>query len=203
MSSFTRAVFLDRDGVINQKAPAGEYIKTWSEVRLIPGAVQAVAALNRAGYKVLVVTNQRGVATNRVRVKDLLENHLRIQHEFAQSGALISQMYYCPHDLGDRCACRKPQPGMLRRAAQEHGLDLHASWMIGDSLTDVQAGDRAGCHSVLLASPLADFLQSSSVPLMAESLEAAVPLIVDPCEPAAVVQTQPVETFRSGLREES
>jgi histidinol-phosphate phosphatase family protein len=201
-SSSTSAVFLDRDGVINHKAPTGDYIRTWGEVQLIPGAVEAVALLNRSGYKVFVVTNQRGIATRKVRTEDLLEIHLRLQQEFALAGALISQIYYCPHDFSDRCSCRKPEPGMLKRAAREHRLDLLTSWMIGDSLTDVEAGENAGCHSVLLASPLADFLRDSQAPLVAENLEAAVPLILNRCEPATVARTRPVETFRS-CREES
>jgi histidinol-phosphate phosphatase family protein len=202
-SSSTRAVFLDRDGVINHKAPAGDYIRTWGEVRLIHGAVEAVASLNRAGYKVFVVTNQRGIATKKVRMEDLQEIHLRIQQEFAVAGALISQMYYCPHDFVDRCSCRKPQPGMLRCAAREHRLDLRTSWMIGDSLTDVEAGENAGCHNILLASPVDDFLRNSQAPLVAENLEAAVPLILNLSDPATrVVRTQPVPTFRSCLREE-
>jgi histidinol-phosphate phosphatase family protein len=199
-SSSTKAVFLDRDGVINHKAPEGDYIRTWNEVQFVSGAIEAVASINRAGYKVFVVTNQRGIATGRVRVEDLLEIHLRIQREFARAGALISEIYYCPHDLSDRCSCRKPQPGMLLRAAKEHRLDLRTSWMIGDSLSDVKAGEGAGCHSVLLVSALADFSRNSRVRIVAESLEAAVPLILNLGEPASrFVRTQPVGTFRSSL----
>jgi len=199
----SRAVFLDRDGVINHKAPEGDYIRTWGEVQFIPGAVAAVASLNRAGYEVFVVTNQRGIATQKVRLQDLLEIHLRIQQEFAQAGAVISQIYYCPHDLSERCSCRKPQPGMLRRAAREHRLDLRACWMIGDSLSDVKAGENAGCRSVLLASYLAGRLRNSQVPLVAESLESAVPLILNLCEPTnRFARTQPLELSRSYLRED-
>jgi D-glycero-D-manno-heptose 1,7-bisphosphate phosphatase len=190
--------------VINHKAPEGDYIRTWSEVEFIPGAVEAVAALNRAGYKVFVVTNQRGIATQKVRLEDLREIHLRIQQKFALADAVISQIYYCPHDLSERCICRKPQPGMLRRAAREHHLNLRACWMIGDSLTDVKAGENAGCHSVLLASHLAGFLRDSQAPLVAENLKSAVPLILDLCEPERrFVRTQPLELSRSYLREDS
>jgi histidinol-phosphate phosphatase family protein len=193
-----RAVFLDRDGVINHKAPDGDYIRTWGEVRFIPGAVESVASLNRAGYKVFVVTNQRGIATQRVRLEDLLEIHLRIQQKFALAGAVISQIYYCPHDLSERCTCRKPQPGMLRRAAREHHLDLLSCWMVGDSLTDVKAGENAGCHSMLLDSHLAGSLQNSQGPMVAESLESAVPLILNRCQPGRrFLRTQPFELSRS------
>jgi D-glycero-D-manno-heptose 1,7-bisphosphate phosphatase len=200
----TRAVFLDRDGVINHKASEGDYIRTWGEVQFIPGAVEAVASLNRAGYKVFVVTNQRGIATHRVRLEDLLEIHLHIQKKFALAGALISQIYYCPHDLAQRCSCRKPQPGMLRLAAREHHLDLATCWMVGDSLSDVKAGENAGCQSVLLTSHLAGMLPNSDATLVAESLQSAVPLILNLGEPSTrFVRTQPFELSRSCLREDS
>jgi len=148
--SADKAIFLDRDGVINYKALEGEYIRTWREIRFIPGAIEAVASLNRGGYRVFIVTNQRGVAIQKVRVGDLTEIHRRIKEEFAGAGAVISQIYYCAHDIPAACSCRKPQPGMLRRAAREHNLRLQASWMIGDSLTDIQAGENAGCRTVCL-----------------------------------------------------
>jgi D-glycero-D-manno-heptose 1,7-bisphosphate phosphatase len=200
----SKAVFLDRDGVINHKAPEKDYIRTWHEIRFIPGAIEAVASLNRAGYKVFVATNQRGVATLRIKMEDLLDIHHRIQQEFASSGAIISQIYYCPHDTFAKCSCRKPQPGMLQRAALEHGLNLRASWMIGDSQTDVRAGESAGCRSILLASRVPYPSQFSSLPLIAESLELAVPLILElsdvetKCEP-----TQQLELSRSPLREDA
>jgi D-glycero-D-manno-heptose 1,7-bisphosphate phosphatase len=169
-----KAVFLDRDGVINHKAPNGEYIRSWSEIQFIPGAVKAVASLNRAGYKVLVVTNQRGVATFRVKMTDLLDIHNRMQEAFADNGAVISQIYFCPHDISALCSCRKPQPGMLKRAAYEHNLDLQTSWMIGDSVTDVEAGDSAGCRTVLLTSATLSAVDSAKATLLAEDLSAAV-----------------------------
>lgn len=203
MISFaSKAVFLDRDGVINHKAPEKDYIRNWREIRLIPGAVEAVASLNQAGYKVFVATNQRGVATLRVKIEDLLDIHHRIQEEFAQNGAIISQIYYCPHDTPANCPCRKPRPGMLQRAALEHHLNLGASWMIGDSCSDVEAGESAGCRSILLASHAAAAQQFSDAPLIAESLELAVPLILQlsevetKCKPA-----EEFELFRSPSRE--
>jgi D-glycero-D-manno-heptose 1,7-bisphosphate phosphatase len=175
----SKAVFLDRDGVVNQKAPEGEYIRSWREIRFLPGAAKAVASLNRAGYKVFVVTNQRGVATRKVKTSDLLEIHERIQREFAQHSAVISQIYYCPHDLAAKCFCRKPQPGMLQQAAQEHNVDLTASWMVGDSLTDVKAGQNAGCRTILLASTSPSKSGLANRLLVAESLESAVPLMLN------------------------
>jgi len=164
----------------------------------MPGAVKAVASLNQGGYKVFVATNQRGVATLKIRMDDLLEIHARIQGEFARDGAVISQIYYCPHDVSVCCRCRKPQPGMLQRAAQEHSLDLCASWMIGDSVTDVKAGENAGCRSVLLASAVPDLSGLSKMPLIAESLEKTVPLILNGHNSQARFRaTQPLELTRS------
>jgi D-glycero-D-manno-heptose 1,7-bisphosphate phosphatase len=199
-----KAVFLDRDGVINHKAQEGDYIRTWDEIRFLPGAVPAVASLNRAGFKVFVVTNQRGIATHKVRMQDLLKIHARIQHVFALAGGVISQIYYCPHNTSENCGCRKPQPGMLKRAAREHNLDLGASWMIGDSLTDVKAGENAGCRSVLLGSHSRDLSKFSQAVLVADSLESAIPLIlgIDEREPA-LVSTQSSELLRSFSREDS
>jgi len=192
-----KAVFLDRDGVINHKAPEGDYIKTWREIQFLPGAVKAVRALNCAGYKVFVATNQRGVATLKVKINDLLEIHERIQCEFAQDGAIISQIYYCPHDIASQCPCRKPQPGMLRRAAHEHNLDLRASWMVGDAVTDVKAGENAGCRNILLAAAIPPLSGLSSLPLVAESLESAVPLMLNGHSPQTRLRTQRFELSRS------
>jgi len=173
----SKAVFLDRDGVVNRKAPEGEYIRRWQEIQFLPGAAKAVASLNHAGYKVFVVTNQRGIATRKVKTDDLLEIHRRIQCEFAQHGGVITQIYYCPHDLPANCCCRKPQPGMLQQAAREYNVDLNASWMVGDSITDVKAGENAGCRTIFLASGPSPKSLSTQV-LVADTLESAVPLMV-------------------------
>jgi histidinol-phosphate phosphatase family protein len=172
------AVFLDRDGVINQKAPEKEYIRNWREIQFIPGAIKAIASLNRAGYRVFVATNQRGVATSKINMEDLLDIHRRIQQACAQGGAVISQIYFCPHDIPANCSCRKPRPGMLQQAALEYGLDLRASWMIGDSVSDVRAGESAGCRTILLAHAVPYTLATN---LIAASLELAVPLIFEQC----------------------
>jgi len=203
-STLNKAVFLDRDGVINQKAREGDYIRTWHEIRLMPHAVEAVASLNRAGYKVIVATNQRGVATSRIRIEDLLDIHCRIQREFERGGALISQLYFCPHDTSQNCSCRKPQPGMLRRAALEHDLDLRSSWMIGDSVSDVKAGENAGCRNVLLTSCTPDLTRFAKAPLIAESLHSAVPLILNHPINSHIgfVRALPVEIPRSFSRED-
>jgi D-glycero-D-manno-heptose 1,7-bisphosphate phosphatase len=148
------AAFLDRDGVINRKAPEGQYVTRWDEFHVLPGAVEAIALLNRAGLCVIVVTNQRCIAKGLLSEMDLKSLHQRVCDHFADAGATIDAIYYCPHDLEPPCRCRKPAPGMLLDAAVSYRIDLPASWMIGDSEMDVLAGKAAGCKTVRLLEPV-------------------------------------------------
>ena len=145
-----RAAFLDRDGVINRKAPVGQYLTRWEEIQMLPGVAQAIRLFNRAGYLVIVVTNQRSVAKGLISVSELEDIHHRMCEELARTGATVHEVYYCPHELEPACSCRKPQPGMLLRAAHTHNIDLSVSWIIGDSDLDVEAGKNAGCRTVRL-----------------------------------------------------
>jgi D-glycero-D-manno-heptose 1,7-bisphosphate phosphatase len=145
-----KAAFLDRDGVLNRKAPEGEYVTRWEEMEFLPGAREAVRLLNQAGYLVVVVSNQRCVAKGLIATSELDSMHARMRHEFEAVGARIDAIFYCPHDFQPPCSCRKPQPGMLLEAARKHELDLAESWMIGDSDHDVKAGRSAGCWTVRL-----------------------------------------------------
>ena len=106
--------------------------------------------LNRAGFFVVVVSNQRCVAKGLITTDELDSLHARMRHEFVVAGAIIDAIYYCPHDNQPPCGCRKPQPGMLLDAARAHDIDLAASWMIGDSDHDVGAGRNAGCNTARL-----------------------------------------------------
>ena len=144
------AVFLDRDGKINVKAPEGEYITRPEQLQLLPGAGEGIRILNRAGVAVVVITNQRGVALGRMDEADLTTVHSRLQELLAGHGARIDGIFYCPHDKGV-CDCRKPGTLLLRRARSALGLTtLRHSVMIGDSQSDVEAGQRAGARTVLL-----------------------------------------------------
>jgi len=143
-----KAAFLDRDGVINRKAPTeDEYVTSWDEVQILPGVAQAIIQFNRVGFLVIVVTNQRSVAKGLITEAGLNSIHQRMYDELARAGAIIHRIYYCPHELEPPCDCRKPQPGMLLRAACTYGIDLSTSWMIGDSDNDVAAGQNAGCRT--------------------------------------------------------
>jgi D-glycero-D-manno-heptose 1,7-bisphosphate phosphatase len=146
----TKAVFLDRDGVINRKAPEGQYVTRWEDFHILPGAAEGIAVLNRAGFSVIVVTNQRCIAKGLITAADLEKMHKRMVEFLAMAGATIDGIYYCPHELDASCQCRKPAPGMLLEAARSRGIELSASWMIGDSKIDVEAGRSAGCKTARL-----------------------------------------------------
>jgi D-glycero-D-manno-heptose 1,7-bisphosphate phosphatase len=173
-----KAVFLDRDGVINQKAPEGEYVTQGSAIHYLSDVFSAVAALDQAGFKVIIVTNQRGIALGKVRPADLEDIHSRMRKEFARKGGFIPEIYVCPHDYGDHCSCRKPKPGMLIKAARDHGLDLDSSWMIGDAESDVEAGKRAGCKTVRILPFGLNEPKGKEADICSPSLAAAVRLIL-------------------------
>jgi D-glycero-D-manno-heptose 1,7-bisphosphate phosphatase len=145
-----RAVFLDRDGVINVKAAEGEYVTRWEDFHFLPGVREATAKLSKKGWKVIVITNQRCIARGLLSVSKLDEIHEKMTKELALSGAQLDAIYYCPHNSQPACTCRKPLPGMLLRAALDHQIDLAGSWMVGDSIKDVEAGKRAGCRTILI-----------------------------------------------------
>jgi D-glycero-D-manno-heptose 1,7-bisphosphate phosphatase len=141
---------MDRDGVINRKAPEGEYVTRWEDFHFLPGVAEGIALLNRAGFSVIVVTNQRCIAKGLMTVAALEEMHKRMTNYFARAGAAIDGIYHCPHELDQSCGCRKPAPGMLLDAARSRGIELPASWMIGDSDIDIEAGKSAGCKTAQL-----------------------------------------------------
>jgi D-glycero-D-manno-heptose 1,7-bisphosphate phosphatase len=144
------AVFLDRDGTINLKAPDGEYITSPEQLELIPGAAEGIRILNRAGVSAVVVTNQRGVALGKMDESDLTAVHCRMRELLSDEAASVDAIFYCPHEKGV-CGCRKPGTLLLRRAQAFLGLrTLRHTIMIGDSPSDVEAGRRVGARTVLL-----------------------------------------------------
>ena len=179
----TRAVFLDRDGVINQKAPEGEYISSRRELVLLPGVLRAARELYDAGFLIFIATNQRGVARQRVSAKVLDSIHYDLLQLFSAARAPITKVYVCPHEGG--CECRKPAPGMLLRAAQEHAIDLHASWVVGDSASDIEAGKRAGCRTTWIRDGMTQQIPGVRPDLQAKDLRDAVKLILKVTERSA------------------
>src|SRR5215467_10342099 len=119
-----RAAFLDRDGVINRKAPEGEYVTRWEEVEILPGAAEAIVLLNQSGLCAVVVSNQRCVAKGLITAAELEALHRRMCEALGSAGATVDAVYFCPHETEPPCRCRKPQPGMLFDAARDHGIDL-------------------------------------------------------------------------------
>jgi D-glycero-D-manno-heptose 1,7-bisphosphate phosphatase len=144
------AIFLDRDGVVIRKASDGKYVTNWSEVQFLQGSSQAIADFCHFGYKVIIVTNQRGVATRKIELSKLKEIHSRIIDVITSCGGSISGIYFCPHDVSEGCSCRKPKTGMLLQAAAEHQLCLPECWMVGDAETDIAAGKSVGCKTALI-----------------------------------------------------
>jgi D-glycero-D-manno-heptose 1,7-bisphosphate phosphatase len=152
----TKAVFLDRDGVINKKPPEGDYVTCWEDFKFLPRVVEAIAQLNRAGFYVIVITNQRCIAKGLVTVAELETIHQRMLESLAERGARIDAIYYCPHEMKPICRCRKPALGMFVDAACDYGIELPASWMIGDSDIDIEAGKNAGCKTARLLNETAE-----------------------------------------------
>jgi histidinol-phosphate phosphatase family protein len=169
-----RAVFLDRDGVIIRKAPEGQYITAWEQVEFLPGVGEALRKLRQNGFLLIVVTNQSAVSRDELAVAVLESIHERIVQHLAQEGVTIDAIYYCPHDRNGNCQCRKPRPRMLLQAAEEHGIDLHQSWMVGDAATDIEAGHAAGCRTVWLRPSKFDGESAAPAEFSATSIQEAV-----------------------------
>ena len=142
-----RAVFLDRDGTILEEVG---YLNHLSRFHLLDGVASAIRGLNLGAIPVIVITNQSGVARRFFPEEMVQRVHEKMARELAVAGAHVDGIYYCPHGAGDECACRKPQTGMLERAAREHALELKGSWMVGDKYEDVVLGHAAGGRSILV-----------------------------------------------------
>ncbi|MDE6432901.1 MAG: HAD-IIIA family hydrolase [Lachnospiraceae bacterium] len=174
-----RAVFLDRDGTINRYAG---FVRRAEELELLPGSAQAIRAINRSGYLAIIVTNQPVIARGETTVAQLQEIHNKLETLLGQEGAYVDAIYYCPHHpdkgydgevekLKIVCNCRKPEPGLLYRAAEDYNIDLTDSWMVGDGERDVKAGIRAGCQTVYLGSKEDDYGQMYTFGSLTEFVE--------------------------------
>ena len=183
IASTDKVVFLDRDGVINQDSPL--YIKSWSEFAFIPGSLEALAALNRSGFEAIVITNQSAVHRGLISTADLEQMHDQMQAVVQSHGGRILDIFYCPHLPEEGCSCRKPRPGMIRRACNKYGIDPERATMIGDRATDIECARNAGCGKAALVrtgSGIATLtqLKAGGVPVdfVAENLEDAVQWII-------------------------
>jgi D-glycero-D-manno-heptose 1,7-bisphosphate phosphatase len=142
------AVFLDRDGVIN--ANRADYVLAWEQFRFLPEALKALALLSAAMRPVIVVTNQTIVGKGLMTTDILDDVHARMRSAVKAAGGSILDILYCPHLAAENCACRKPKPGLLHMAANRHNISLSESFYVGDALSDVMAGQAAGCRCVLV-----------------------------------------------------
>ncbi len=144
-----KLVILDRDGTLN--ADSDDYIKSAAEWVPLPGAIEAVARLNHAGWHVVVASNQAGLGRGLFDVAALNAMHAKMHKLVAAQGGRIDAVFYCPHTPDDACACRKPQPGLFEQIGERFGVDLHGVPVVGDHLRDLQAGAAVGCelHLVL------------------------------------------------------
>jgi len=145
-----KVIFLDRDGVINEKPPKADYVKNWSEFKFLPGAIEAVKTLNQNGFETYVVTNQPGIARGMMTENDLEQINSNLREELEKNNARIDGIYCCLHGWDEGCDCRKPKPGLFFRAANEHYIDLTKTIFIGDEERDLGAGHAAGCKTILV-----------------------------------------------------
>jgi D-glycero-D-manno-heptose 1,7-bisphosphate phosphatase len=140
-------VFLDRDGTINEEV---DYLDDPDRLRLIPGAAEAIRLLNNAGILVIVVSNQAGVGRGYFSTATVEAIHQQLAKQLVKHGACVDAIYYCPHHPNEGCECRKPRPGMLLQAARKHGIDTRRAFIVGDKVSDLDAGRRVGCQTVLV-----------------------------------------------------
>ncbi|MFN2116622.1 MAG: D-glycero-beta-D-manno-heptose 1,7-bisphosphate 7-phosphatase [Candidatus Promineifilaceae bacterium] len=137
-----KGIFLDRDGVIIENR--ADYVRSWMDVEFIPGAIEALVRLSTMPYKIVVVTNQSAVGRGIITIEEVEMINEQIMNAIRQKGGRVDAYYLCPHAPEEECSCRKPEPGMLLAAADDLQIDLQKSIMVGDALTDIQAGKRAG-----------------------------------------------------------
>ncbi|MBC7434141.1 MAG: HAD-IIIA family hydrolase [Rubritepida sp.] len=175
-----RAIFLDRDGVLNaaMRDPDGRPLppRSAAQLAILPGVPEACAALRRAGFLLIGCTNQPDIA--RGTTPRAFIDWVNAQ---VVAAAGLDEMRLCPHDDADRCRCRKPLPGMLLDAAATHGIDLGASWMVGDRFRDVEAGQAAGCRTLFIDCGYAERPPALPPTATAASLRAGLHHIL-PCE---------------------
>jgi D-glycero-D-manno-heptose 1,7-bisphosphate phosphatase len=173
-----KLLILDRDGVINYDS--FDYIKTPEEWKAIPGSLDAIAQMNRAGFRVIIATNQSGIGRQYYDVATLDMIHEKMQSELATVGGHIEEIFFCPHLPKENCECRKPSPGLLMQIKDKYDVELSDVYFVGDKLSDIEAGNAAGCQPLLVLTalvPVEDKAVLESVPTF-ENLAGAVEYIL-------------------------
>ena len=147
-----KAIFLDRDGVINKKRD--DYVKSIKELEIFPDIGEGIFKLKKMGFLIIVITNQSAINRKIITTTELEKIHSAIQNFLKVRNCNIDRFYFCPHRPDESCNCRKPKTGLLLQAINDFSIDSSKSWMIGDCLTDIQAGEEVGCKSILLKDDL-------------------------------------------------
>lgn len=142
-----RAVFIDRDGTINVNFG---YINNPDDFKMYPGVKDGIKLLKDNGFKIIIITNQSGIARGYFSEETLEKIHEKMKSELSKEGAMIDAIYFCPHHPDEKCNCRKPKPGMLEKAIKDFNIDIEKSFIIGDRMLDVEAGHKIGCKTVLV-----------------------------------------------------
>ncbi|MFX1316551.1 MAG: D-glycero-beta-D-manno-heptose 1,7-bisphosphate 7-phosphatase [Promethearchaeota archaeon] len=149
MTHKNRAIFLDRDGVINKEV---NYLSTPNRFEFIPGSIEALKILKQKGFLLIVITNQAGIARGLFSEETLNQIHKKMKRILKQNGVYLDDLFYCPHhpDFTGVCDCRKPNPGMILEAQKKYNIDLQASFMVGDTLIDIETGKLVNCKTILV-----------------------------------------------------
>jgi D-glycero-D-manno-heptose 1,7-bisphosphate phosphatase len=143
-----KIVFLDRDGVINRDSPL--YIKCWEEFEFLPRSIEAIRLLKKSGFDIIIITNQSAIGRGFITEKTLMDIHRRMLERVRQNGGDLLDIFFCPHRPDARCSCRKPRPGMIRKACAVHHIQPDQTVMVGDSAKDIECAHHAGCAAAVL-----------------------------------------------------
>ena len=149
MTEKTKAIFLDRDGVLNEEV---NYLSNPDDFKLINGVLEALKLLKQKGYLLILITNQAGIARGYFTLEALNSIHQKMNNIFNKNNVFLDDIFYCPHhpDYTGECDCRKPKPGMIFKARDKYSIDLKDSFMVGDTLNDIKAGQNANCKTILV-----------------------------------------------------
>ncbi|PAE87642.1 D-glycero-alpha-D-manno-heptose-1,7-bisphosphate 7-phosphatase [Shouchella clausii] len=171
-----QAVFLDRDGVINEVlSKRVKFVNDANDFYLLDGVAESIRSFKKAGFLVFVVTNQGGIGLGYMREEQLVRIHEKMIADLNVQAAIIDDIAYCPHKPNEGCPCRKPKAYLLEKLAEKHHVDLSASIMVGDREPDIRAGQKAGCQTVLVNPSISnDFQANACFP----DLRSAVPWIL-------------------------
>ena len=177
-----KVVFLDRDGVINRDPGFGGYVTTPEEFEFLPGSVEALKKLSQAGYEVIVISNQAGVAKGLYSQKDLDDITVKMVREVEKAGGKISSVHYCPHRDEDDCNCRKPRTGLFSQATEGLKIDFSDTFFVGDNRRDVLAAKAIGCKSIFVLSGIHRLEELGVQPdfVAADLLEAVDKIVLKP-----------------------